>query len=111
LRLGYWDNDPIRAFVINELVTSIPSRRYGQVYSRTKELVLQTGEYKTWTATTWKDRDNPFLRDLKELPPGEIRIIGDLLPYLVISVQKDIYEFQAYLILFTEDKDLIQKSL
>jgi hypothetical protein len=111
LRLGYWDNNPIRAFIINELITSIPSRRYSQVYSCAKELVLQTGEYKTWIATAWKDGDNPFLRDLEELPSGEIRIIGDLLPYLVISVQKDVYEFQAYLILFTKDKDLTQKSL
>jgi hypothetical protein len=111
LRLGHWDNDPIRAFVIDELATSIPSRRYGQVRGRAKELVLQTGEHKTWTATAWKDGDNPFSRDLEELPPGEIRTIGDLLPYLVTSVQKDVYEFQAHLILFTEDEDLTQKSL
>jgi hypothetical protein len=36
--------------VVNELVTSILSRRYGQVRGRAKELVLQTREHKTWTA-------------------------------------------------------------
>ena len=60
---------------------------------------------------TWKDRDNPNSRDLEELPPGEIHIVRDLLPYLITSVQKDIYEFQAYLILYTEDQDLTEKSL
>jgi len=72
--------------VVNKLATSIPSRRYGQVRGRAKELVLQTGEHKTWTATAWKDGDNPFSRDLEELPPREIHIIRDLLPYLVILV-------------------------
>jgi hypothetical protein len=97
--------------VVNELVTSILSRRYGQVRGRAKELVLQTREHKTWIAMAWKDGDNPFSRDLEELPPGEIHTIGDLLPYLATSVQKDVYEFQAHLILFTEDTDLTQKNL
>lgn len=111
LRLEAWKNDPIRAFILDELAVSIPSRRYGQVRGRAKELVLQTGEHKNWTATNWKDGDNPHSRDLEELPPGEIRTVGDLLPYLVTSLQKDVYEFQAHLILFSEDKELSQKAL
>lgn len=110
LPLDQYENDPMRAFIYNQLVESIP-KRYPQMRGRTEQLLLQTGEHKTWQSYDWRDGDNPYSRDLEEFPPGEVRTINDILPYLATHVGKNSsYEFQAHLVLLLEDKERTQKA-